>query len=377
MTSFAEWRQDISVLSQWTYLDTAQRGLTPRTVTQGGIEQLQEWQDLGSGKGVRERKTAVRADIARLLQVDDGEVAFAGSTGQGLNAIAGAFPWQPGDNVVVSNTEHPTNIYPWTNLRLRGVEVRLVPSADGSLHPEDYAPYIDDRTRVVAASLVSFYPGGLLPAKRLADLAHSRGAYLVLDAIQAAGILPVYPRELGADAVASAAYKGLMTAFGSGFIYIAKQLIPQLRPEHLYISGAAGEMGVGGGTLTDPNYQLRQTASLYEPGWLNVAGLGQMQQALAIILELGVEQIAEHVCGLSRQLAEGVKSLGYQLDTPEEQLANIVCLRLPDAPALVQFLEQRQIKASARRHGLRMALHGYNDHSDVERVLEALADYRS
>ncbi|MGI6358178.1 MAG: aminotransferase class V-fold PLP-dependent enzyme [Bacillota bacterium] len=376
LVSFAEWRQDIPVLSHWTYLDTAQRGLTPQAVTQAGVAQLEAWQDLDQEKGIRELKANVRADIARLLQVDEDEVAFVGSTGQGLNTIAGAFPWQPGDNVVLSGTEHPSNLYPWTNLRLRGVEVRLVPSEDGSLHPEDFRPYIDGRTRMVAASLVSFYPGGLLPAAQLADVAHRHGAYLVLDVIQAIGILPVYPGQIGADAVAAAAYKGLMTPFGSGFMYISNQLAAKLRPEHLYIPGVVGEMGVVGGTLTDPDYRLKPGAALYEPGWNNLVGLGQMQQSLQTILEIGVERIAQHVRALARQLASGARDLGYRLDTPEGQLANIVCLRLADAPSLVQFLGERKIKASARRHGLRMALHGYNDQVDVDRTLEALAEYR-
>ena len=277
--------------------------------------------------------------------------------------------------MVVSTTEHPSNFYPWTNLRQRGVEVRLVPSSDGSLHPEDYQPFIDSRTRMVAASLVSFYPGGLLAARQLADMAHQQGAFLVLDVIQAAGILPVYPRDLGADAVTAAAYKGLMSAYGAGFLYIGQQLLSKLRPEHLYMAGVVGEYGVGGGKLTDPNYGWEQTAILFEPGVYNLAGLGQMKRALQIILGIGVEAIGTRVLGLARKLAEGALALGYQVDTPLDSLAGIVCLHLADGKGIVQYLDECGVKASARRHGLRMAFHGYNNEQDVERVLFALAEY--
>lgn len=375
MFSFAEWRQDIDVLSRLVYLDTAQRGLTPGSVTKAGCAQLMAWQDLESDYAIRELKQTVRAGVGRLLQVDAAEIALVGSTGQGLNTVAAAFPWQSGDNVVVSTTEHPSNFFPWTNLMQRGVEVRLVPSADGSLHPEEYAPFIDARTRLVAASLVSFYPGGLLAARQLADLAHQQGAYLVLDVIQAAGILPVYPRELGADAVAAAGYKGLMSAYGAGFLYVSQQLLSRLKPMHLYVAGVIGELGITGGKLTDPNYTWRQEAALFEPGFSNLAALGQMNQALQIILDLGVERIGERVLALARQLADGAATLGYQLDTPAEHLAGIVCLRMADGKSVAQFLDEQGIKTSARRHGLRMALHGYNNEQDVEQVLAALAEY--
>ena len=375
MVDMKELRASIPVLEQFTYVDTAQRGLTPVQVTAAGFAALQAWENLGTHQEFAELKEQVRAGVAQLLQVDSTEIALVGSTGHGLNILAGALSWQPGDNVVVSATEHPSNFYPWTNLRERGVEVRLVPCPAGALRPEDYEPYIDQHTKLVAASLVTFYPGGLLPARELADLAHRRGALLVLDVIQAVGILPVYPRQLGADAVSSAAYKGLMSAYGAGFLYIGQHLLPKLKPEHLYMSGVVGEFGVGGGKLTDPDYGWKQTAALFEPGGDNLAGFGQMKEALQILSGIGVENIGAHVQILARKLAEGGKALGYQVDTPMDHLANIVCLRIADGKAIVQFLDDQRIKASARRYGLRMAFHAYNNLEDVNTVLAALAEY--
>lgn len=370
-----ELRASIPALAKYTYVDTAQRGLTPVQVTAAGSAALQLWEDLGNHPEFGALKQQVRVGVAELLHVDSTEIAIVGSTGQGLNILAGALPWQPGDNVVVSAAEHPSNFYPWTNLRERGVEVRLVPCPTGALRPEDYEPYIDQHTRLVAASLVTFYPGGWLPAQELADLAHRRGALLVLDVIQAAAMMPVYPRELGADAVSAAAYKGLMSAYGAGFLYIAQPLLSQLKPEHLYMSGVIGEFGTGGGKMTDPNYGWKPTAGLFEPGGDNLAGLGQMKAALEIIQSIGVEQIGIHVRSLARQLAEGASRLGYQVDTPMDHLANIVCLHMEDGKAIVSFLDEKKIKASARRYGLRMAFHAYNTAEDVDIVLAALAEY--
>ena len=376
MKSPAEFRTLFPVTRMLTYLDTGQRGLTSPTSTQAAAEALQAWEQLDpEGRG-RELPAEVKSKLARLLQVDADELAFCSSTTQGLNITAQAIDWQPGDNVVISAVEHASNFYPWANLRQRGVELRLVPSRDGSLHPADYAPFIDQRTRAVSASLVTFDPGGLLPARELAELVHEVGALFVLDAVQAVGILPVYPRELGADVLVSAAYKGLMSAHGTGFFYVAQEVAPRLHPPFLGMSAALqGERGMARGQLTSPDYQLLPQAALFQTAGHHLAGLAQLNHALDLLLALGVEQIGQHVCQLARQLAAGLDELGYRVTTPADQLGSIVCVQVEDGRSLVGFLAERNIRASARRSGLRMAFHAYNSAADVERALEALAEY--
>lgn len=376
MLTMDQFRQMFPLLEEVVYLDTAQRGVTPQALTDAGCQVLQDWQAFDYSKN-RQLAGEAKEKLAKLLKVDQDELALVSSTAQGINRVASAISWQPGDNVVLADCEHASNFYPWAHLRERGVELRLVPCASGILRPEDYRPYIDGRTRAVAASLVTFYPGAWFDARQLADIAHAAGALFVLDAVQAVGILPVYPRELGADALVAAAYKGLMSAHGAGFIYVRKEVLPSLVPSHLYMFNVEGELGMVGDAFTSPNYSLRPTAVRFE-GAHHAVGVAQMNRALDYILALGVEQIAEHVHALALELGTGLTSLGYQLDTPlaPEHLRSIVCVRMADGKKLAGHLAEKRVVASARRHGLRLALHAYNNMDDVKRALDVFATYQ-
>lgn len=375
MLTMDQFRQMFPLFKEVVYLDTAQRGLTPQALTDAGCQVLQDWQNLNSSN-IRQLAGQAKEKLAKLLQVETDELALVGNTAQGINRIASAIPWQAGDNVVLADCEHASNFYPWAHLRERGVELRLVPCPTGVLRPEDYRPFIDERTRAVAASLVTFYPGALLDARKLADIAHAAGALFVVDAVQAVGILPVYPRDLGADALISAAYKGLMSAHGAGFIFVRKEIIPRLMPSHLYMFNVEGELGMIGDAFTSPDYSLRPTAVRFE-GAHHMVGVAQMNRALDYILELGVEQIAEHVQVLAAELGAGLANLGYQVDTPltPQHLRSIVCVRMADGKKLAAYLAEQGVLASARRHGIRLALHAYNNAADVERTLETFASY--
>lgn len=373
MLTMDQFRQMFPILKEVAYLDTAQRGLTPQAVTDAGCAVLQDWQALKSN---RELGAQAKEKIAKLLRVEQEEIALVSSTAQGINRVASSITWEPGDNVVLADSEHASNFFPWAHLRDRGVELRLVPCPSGILQPEDYAPYVDSRTRAVAASLVTFYPGAWLNARRLADIAHAAGALFVVDAVQAIGILPVYPRDIGADVLVAAGYKGFMSAHGAGFIHVRKEILPDLVPSHLYIFNVDGELGMVGDAYTSPEYNLRPTAVRFEGGH-HAVGVAQMNRALDYILDLGVEQIAEHVSALALELGNGLVNLGYKLDTPltPEYLRSIVCVRMADGKGLAEYLAENGVIASARRHGLRLALHAYNNMDDVKRALDVFASY--
>ena len=158
MLTLEQFRLKFARLQEVVYLDTAQRGLTPPELTEAGCQVLRDWEAFDSSNS-RLRTEQAKERLATLLRVSSEELALVGNTAQGLNAVASAIPWQAGDNVVLADCEHASNFYPWAHLRERGVELRLVPCPTGILQPEDYRPYIDNRTQAVAASLVTFYPG--------------------------------------------------------------------------------------------------------------------------------------------------------------------------------------------------------------------------
>lgn len=347
------------------------QGLTPPVIARAGVRTLKHNIYLsGENDGLSER---VREKVACLCSVDRDEIAFTGSTTQGLNIVASAIKYEPGDNVVVAACEHPSNIYPWTNLRRLGVEVRLVPAVDGIIDPEEFKQYVDSRTRVIAASMVTFYPGGVTDAVSMSRLAHSVGALFVVDAAQAVGFMPVLPRDLGVDILVAPSYKGLMSGHGGGFIFIRKDIFRELVPSHLYIRGAKGDHGIWGG-LTSPDYGLSDKATLFEVNSVPEVVLAQMDKALDLLLELGVQTIAVHAQSLAGKLRQGLREQGWDVEEAGE--SHIACIRHNHAPQLEKALAAKNIFCSARRYGLRFGLYAYNSSADIERTLFAMKELK-
>ena len=371
--SFSAFRTLFPQLNQWTYLDSAMKGLTPPAFYKAASRSLTDyvWLRNETAHGLPKQ---VRSKIANLLGVSIDEIALTGSTTQGLNIIASSLDFKPGDNVVVSACEHPSNLYPWTNLRRLGVEVRIVPCSDGILRADEFRPYVDNNTRVVAASLITFYPGGMLDAQSFAELAHSAGALLVLDAAQAAGFVPINPKASGADVIVAPSYKGLMSGDGGGFIYIRRDLLPRLQPSHLYLRGAKGDLGIWG-NLTDTNYNLVDTASLLEVNSVPDVVLAQMDKALSVLMDIGLDNIARHTQTLARELTLGLAELGFEVEPGAP--SHIVCVRSPQAREIEAWLKERHILASARRYGLRFGLFAYNNEADVIKALTVLREWKS
>ena len=371
--SFNAFRTLFPQLNQWTYLDSAMLGLTPLAFCKAGNRVLNDyvWLNTETSQALPKQ---VRSKIAELLGVTAEEIALTGSTTQGLNIIASALDFKPGDNVVVSACEHPSNLYPWTNLRRLGVEVRVVPCSDGILRVDEFSPYVDSNTKVVAASLITFYPGGMLDVNSFAELAHSVGALLVLDAAQAAGFVPINPIATGADIIVAPSYKGFMSGHGGGFIYIRRELLPQLQPTHLYLRGTKGDLGIWG-SVTDTNYSLVDTAMLLEVNTVPDVVLAQMDKALSVLMDLGVDNIARHTQTLATELALGLAELGFEVEPGAP--SHIVCVRTPQARELGDWLKERHILASARRYGLRFGLFAYNNEADVTKVLSVLREWKN
>ena len=177
----------------------------------------------------------VRAKFAKLINAAPDEVAFTKNVSDGLNSIAGSIPFEPGDNMVLSaDLEHPNNIYPWYNIRDRvGIEVRDVPSKDGQIDVDAMILAMDERTKIVTCSTVTFSPGFRTDVPKLGKACRERDVFLLVDGVQSCGTLKTDVEELQVDAMAVSTQKGLQSLYGMGFLYCRKEAADGLRPERL------------------------------------------------------------------------------------------------------------------------------------------------
>ncbi len=318
-----------------------------------------------------------RAAAARLINASPEEVALLGPTSLGLSLFANGIDWQPGDEVLCYLDDYPANVYPWLNLRSRGVTVRfLEPSNLGELTSDLVARTLSPRTRLVALASCNFVSGYRIDLDAIGQLLSKRGIMFCVDAIQTLGAFPTTVEHVGF--LSADAHKWLLGPVAIGIVFIQRSCFEICRPTLL-----------GAWNIKSPNFIARNeiefvpTAQRYEPGVLNFPGIAGMKAAIDLLLEIGIERVADRIRALGQSLSRGLVELGFELRSPVASgiASGIVTVVHPtrDLAALHAHLAQKNIICSARedRTGcklLRFSPHFYNTEEEIERVLLALKE---
>nr|WP_017553423.1 cysteine desulfurase [Heyndrickxia coagulans] len=223
------------------------------------------------------------------------EIIFTKGTTAGLNLVARSFgdaQVQEGDEIVITYMEHHSNLIPWQQLAKRkGAVLKYVPmQKNGTLRLEDVEKTVTERTKIVAAALVSNVLGTINPVKEMAKIAHSRGAYMVVDAAQGAPHMKVDVRNLDCDFLAFSGHK-MCGPTGIGVLYGKKALLEEMEPLEY-----GGEMidFVG---LYDSTW--KELPWKFEGGTPIIAGAIGLGEAIDFLEEIGLDEITEHEQDLS------------------------------------------------------------------------------
>ena len=318
-----------------------------------------------------------RQRAARLVHAEVEEIALATNTSFGLNLAARMLPFRPGDLVLVSDGEFPANVFPWKHLGDRGVGMELVPvTRDGWPDEARLCDRMQDpRVRALAVSHVQFHTGYRVDLRHLGEVARATGTFLVVDSIQALGQVPFDVRETPVDILASGAQKWLLSPWGSGFLYVRRELIGEL------VSPLAGWSAFQGtdnfATLCDYSGGLRSDARRYELVTLPFQDLLGMCHSLDLIEELGVQRIQAHLTEIGRPVIEWARRSGVHLVSPlGDQGSGMICLAAKDLPGALQALRAAGVTASIREGALRFSPHCYNTIEELVRVVGILEHSR-
>lgn len=381
-------RANYPALELWTYMDVAGRSVLSRATRAALDAHLDERMMNGADKAkFFELIERTRSRFATLINAAPDEIAFTKNISEGINMIATAFHWKKGDNVILCpELEHPNNVYPWLNMRRYGLETRFVPPRDGHIPVDEIIARIDQGTRVVTVSTVTFAPGFRTEVETLGRACRERGVLLLVDAAQSVGILHTEVERSHIDALAVSTQKGLLGLYGMGFLYCRRAWAERLEPAYLARFGV--DLGdAHEAVMGDYSYRLAPGARRFEVGNYNFAAAAAADASMAELLKLGTPNIEAYVVGLARALAQGFLDLGLPVSggAPGPHLAHIVTVGAMSANhygtederynRLYEHLEQNRVKLSIRRGVLRFSLHVYNNTDDIARVLELTAAF--
>jgi selenocysteine lyase/cysteine desulfurase len=377
MTDFRALRRRFPVLERKTYLNSGSYCALADSVRDAIIAYMDDRLQVGANWDVWVTKNeAVRLAMAAVLRAAPDEIAVTASASAGLNALASAFDFRsPRNKVVVSDFEFPTNAQIWHAQEPRGARIVHVPrTAEGDIPLESFARLIDEQTQLVAVTHVCFRNGARLDIPGIVQLAHARGARVLLDCYQAVGGLTVDVKKLDVDFAVGGMLKYLLGTAGIGFLYVRESLIPTLTPTH---SGWFAQEDIFAMDITAN--RPAQSARRFEAGTPAVVNCYAAEAGLKIILEVGTDTIEQRVRALTRRCLMGLESIGWASITPavDERRGPMVCVSARDAAGLCATLMEQDIVTSFRDNNIRATVHFYNSDDDIDRFVAALKSCRA
>jgi len=365
-------RKQFPITKSRVFLNHAAQSPLPKPVVEAMQKVLNEQSRTGTvNYDLKEPKKL----FAQLIGADThDEIAFVENTSMGLNIVARMLDYPSRANVVTTDLEYPSVVYPWLSKRL-GVEVRYVKNVKGKILLNDVERLVDDKTVAVAVSHVEYVNGFRHDLRALADIAHEHEAYLIVDAIQSAGVMPIDVKKDNVDFLTTACYKWLLGPDGAGFLYVRQDLIKEFEPPLIGWASVKPEVFETLDLWDIWNLQLAETACRFEVGTSSFCSFVGAAAALSLLLNAGISNIEKRVLALTSRLIEAVKDLGLELQTPEKPLqcrSGVINFLIDKPKEKVEQLAKNGIVVSARAHGIRVSPHFYNTEEEIDSLIREL-----
>lgn len=324
-----------------------------------------------------QRLEEARATLASAVGAGLEEVALRHSTSEAMTTAVWSLPWGRGDRAVTTTIEHIGGLAALYALRERlGVEVVFADVGDGG-DPERVVGAVeaalDERTRCVVLSHVSWATGAVLPVREIAAVARARGIRVVVDGAQAVGAIPVSVGELGVDFYAFAGHKWLLGPEGVAGLWVSPELV---QGAHLTGGGWPNfaEPDIRGEAVVRDDVRRLDAVGWYGP---TIVGLARSVGWLAMFV--GWDVVHQRGPTLARSLAERLAAIdGVELVTPREQMATLVTFRVARWPAEAVLEElSRRIFVIGRTipplDAVRLSVGFYTTEAELDRVIETVA----
>lgn len=364
---------DFPSLHGRTYLNTAAESLPPLPVRDA---LLAYWEHKSLGMKGRDfhfaELEAARVSAAGLLAREPDEVAFCSCSSEAFNLLASALDLKNGDEVVVTDLEFPSGATPWL-LAPGRPGVRLWQHREGVLDPADLRPLLNENTRLVQVSLVSFLTGHRLDWASTRDLVRSLApqAVLSVDVTQAFG--RVVLDCLDADCLIGSSYKWLLGIHGGCVVSV-----PRLQAGRL-TTRAGGWLHLANAFDADrfTRAEPLQGAVSFAVGMPNFPAIYALRASMDYLARIGIENIAAHADPLVARVHEGLAALGIATMSPAQpgHSSGIVAFRHDRDAEIQAALLEENIHVMHQAGRLRIAVHGYNQATDIDRLLDVLGSF--
>ena len=366
MTNWAEVRAKFPVTTSSVYLNTAAAGPVATSTAATGSAYYEQMRDDGDvhWDDWLTQCEVVRARVAAFINAEPDEIGFTTNTSSGMNVIVDAL--EKHGEVISCDLEFPVTTIPWMHRR---IPVHLVKSVNGVVRAEDLRAAMNTRTGIFSLSYVQFSNGFRSDLEELAGIKGSHA--LVINASQAAGVLDIDVKRMKIDALCATGHKWMLSGYGSGFVYISRELQERSR-----------QRTIGWLSVQDP-YATRNAevhlrhdvAARAELGCPHFAGIFSLGASIELMQSIGMANIEARALELNRTLTARLDEIGWKVLSPlaDERFRSAETLVAADNPgAIVRSLAEAKIYVTEKPQGFRVATDFFNNDHDIDQLVQGL-----
>ncbi|WP_437927278.1 aminotransferase class V-fold PLP-dependent enzyme [Sorangium sp. So ce291] len=380
-------RRDTPACASVVHFNNAGASLPPAVVVDTVVEHLRREAAVGGYEAQAEaaaRLEAVYGSVARLIGAEPGEIALIENATRAWDMAFYSVRFGPGDRILTAQAEYASNYIAFLQVARRtGAEIVPVPSDEsGAVSLSELDRLLDERVKLIAITHVPTNGGLINPAEAIGRRARAAGVPFLLDACQSVGQMPVDVEAIGCDMLSATGRKYLRGPRGTGFLYVRRALLDRLEPPFLDLHAAR---------WTAPDrYEVRPDARRFESWESSIAGRLGLGAAVDYALRLGLPAIRDRVFALAERLRARLAELpGVTVrDVGAERCGIVTFTRAgEDAAAVKARLGAQAIHVSVSTAAgtlldfeargipdlVRASVHYYNDESEIDRLVAALA----
>lgn len=371
MIDWNEIRKRFPVTERIAYLNSAAAGpvsIASQAVAAGYYEKMMRDGDVHWNRWLADRES-VRRKVADYINAEPEEIAFTTNTSQGMNVMVDAL--EDRGEVISSELEFPVTTLPWMHRR---IPVHLLKATDGEVRVEDIQKAMTDKTGVIALSHVQFSNGCRIDPTAFGEI---KGRHaLVINASQSAGAFALDVKQMKIDALCATGHKWLLSGYGSGFVYLSRELLAQSMPRSISWLSVEDPFA-----MRNDEFRPRHDAAAgVELGCPHFAGIFALGAALDLIAEVGIQNIQNRVLDLNSYLTSHLAENGWKILSPDanEISRSAETLVAADKPeALTRHLLRRGIVVTEKPQGIRVATHFFNNEDDIDKLIDGLSEIKS
>jgi len=366
MINWAEVRAKFPVTARSVYLNTAAAGPLAVSTSQAGAAYYEQMMNDGDvhWDAWLARCEQVRARVAAFINAEPEEIGFTTNTSSGMNLIVDAL--EKHGEVISCDLEFPVTTIPWMHRR---TPVHLVKSVHGVVRAEDLRKAMNTRTGILSLSYVQFSNGFRADLEELGNL---KGAHaLVVNASQAAGVFDIDVKRMKIDALCATGHKWMLSGYGSGFVYISKELQAASRQRTI------GWLSVQDpyGTRNDEVHLRHDVSARAELGCPHFAGIFALDASIELMQSIGMTNIEARALELNRTLTARLNEIGWKVLSPlgDDRFRSAETLVAAENPAkVVSQLAEKKILVTEKPQGFRVATDFFNNEEDIEQLCHGL-----